>query len=200
MGWFKNLQKNVQGTLHAASVSIGNASQVAQHQIKAGIHTMVSGAEDIPFLALLPFKSMMEHELDKKGVHHTGTLHEVAPLFVEHIVKPSGHFESFESYDTGRGHNIIDEVATTVINAIINFIKQLKAKKDSGKPLSSTEASVLNSSQVVTAKVIDAGKSAAKDEAASKIQSFLFSWKGAAGLVGLGLVVALAVKGVKSSK
>jgi len=97
--------------------------------------------KDIPYAHLMPFKKMMIRQLDNKNIQHTGELHDIAQKFYHVIIKK----QNFTGNRTNFGHwNIVEELASGVVKAIIEFIKQLiqkkKAAKLAGVPDDSTPA------------------------------------------------------------
>lgn len=157
--------------------------------IKSAAHSVVSGAEDLPYVSLLPFKGMMQKELDSKGIKHSGTLHELAPLFLKHIVHEESHsFEYHNNFDL-ESHNIVEEVASGIITAILEFIKGLKKKAASGLGLTPTEANILNGATQVSNATMRIAKTQVEIAISEKIRKFLFSWKGIVAIMALGVLI-----------
>lgn len=63
-----------------------------------GLKKSVGVAKDIPFAPLLPFKKIMIEALDKRNISHTNDLHDIAPKFLQNIVRNSFTSPNDQSY------------------------------------------------------------------------------------------------------
>ena len=116
-------------------------------KVKAAPGKVLQSAEEVPFVALLPFKEVMKKALDAKGVTHTNFLHDIAPKFAKTLAK--GHFADFAADHDGQGYNLGEDVAAGIISSIINYFKTLHAKKASGQPMTQGEEQVLSEADKV---------------------------------------------------
>ena len=106
---------------------------------KGFMKKLLSGVKKMTFAPLLiplvPFIPMMKTILKKKGVTVTGANPKPYILaFYNKIVKPTMLDDS---------ENIVEELASGVIKAVIGFISNLKKKKKDGQKLSKNEEEVL---------------------------------------------------------
>lgn len=167
---------------------------------------VVDKVEEIPFAPLLPFKGLMTTELQKRNITYKNELSDIAPKFYNSVVKKS-HFDS-ESNNFEGGFNYIDHdgsenfvvtaaMATTIIGAIIDFIKQLKKKRDAGQPLTNEESQILTQAEQISVVVSDAAMNSAQTTIAEQVKDFIFSWKGAVTFSVLAFLIWMAYKGAK---
>ncbi len=171
--------------------------------IKKAAVKVIHVAEDIPFAPLLPFKPIMVRALDEKKVEHTDKLHDIALKFLKHVVQ-THHFEEYASYfEEGNGSLHLEGydadgvvgIATDIVKAVIDYIRQLRAKKQAGEQMTEEEAKVLAQAETIATPLVKAAdKEPDGDDIASQAKAFLFSWKGAVALAVLGLLIYLAVK------
>lgn len=71
---------------------IGSTSRKVGSKLEAGLKKAVGVGKDVAFAPLLPFKKVMEDALAKRGISHNGKLHEIAPKFLQNVVR--GSFEN----------------------------------------------------------------------------------------------------------
>lgn len=124
------------------------------------------GVEKVGKIAVLsPFKRPMEKALEAKGIKHSGKLEDVVEKFYDNIiVKKDGavkEAKKSESFDP--------VLLPTIISAVIAFFKNLKAKQESGEPLSEAEQKALDAAE----EVVEGAKGAAKSEVKFAIGDFL---------------------------
>lgn len=173
----------------------------AAQKVKAAAKKVVGKGKDAALAPVLPFKGLMRRELDRRGIkYNPNSLHEIAALFVHHIVKGQrGHFNynlmegggNHTMYIEGdTPHNIVADVALTLVTTIINYLKNLKAKKDAGQPLTQDEERVLDAAGKVADQVVAVSGDVAQDTIAGMVKDFIFSWKGGLTLI---LLVALLI-------
>lgn len=133
---------------------------------KAGTKLAVKAVKNITAYStlapLLPFRSMMKKQLGKKGIK-TSSLDfpSLVKSFYNNVVVKSRHMDEYnleeipDHYDLD-SDNFVAAAASVVI-AIINFIKELKKKKDAvktgGAPLSKQESEILADAKKVEAKL-----------------------------------------------
>lgn len=200
----------------ADKLSVGVKKVV--NNIKTGIATVANNvkdaAADLPFAPLLPFKKLMTDFLDQHGVSHSGVLHEIVILFA----KTLGNNPSFvsgnhyEGFGNSLNANLVEEAEVKpvdfigaavsagtgnpgqLISLILKFFKQLKAKKEAGKPLTAIEQTILDKAEAVVDNVTQAAKDAAEDTVAAHVKEFIFSWKGGLTLVGIITLLYFALK------
>ena len=192
---------------------VKTAIKKAVQKIKTVGKKIVNKAEDVPFLVLMPFKGLMNKALARKGVQHGSSLHETAIAFSKHIA--GKHFEETHDFEQKKcfdqvqmfsqpgvrilnnadaHYNIIEEAASGIIKGILEFIKGLKKKADSGQPLTDLEKEVLDQAAIASDAVEKAGQDLIEDDISVRIKDFLFSWKGGLTLVGIVLLILYATK------
>lgn len=97
-----------------------------------------------------PFFVPMKAALKKKGIKSAG-LQDTANKFYLHIIKGGKNFESLD----GEKDNMAPIAINVLVDAILSFFRNLKAKKDSGKPLSPTEDALLKGAETAADNVKD---------------------------------------------
>ena len=120
---------------------------------------------------LQPLKPVMILALKKKGKTHSvkTPLSIIARDFYNTYVAPKSGFEEIPEMD-----NAVGAVGSAVVGAIIDYIKNLKKKKEEGKPLSKTEGQIVTGTEKVEAKIA----TKAKEEAAAEVgRNILFDKK-----------------------
>jgi hypothetical protein len=121
------------------------------NKIKSLPKKALGAVEETPFLPLLPFKMVMKNELEKKGVAHTNFLHDIVPKFAKSIA--GLHFADFGADHDGQGYNLGEGVAISIVTTVINYLKNLHAKKAAGAPMTETEKKVLDESDKVSEQI-----------------------------------------------
>ena len=112
------------------------------------------------FVVLEPFKNMMKKQLDARKIAHTSKLSDIASKFFKEIVKGKNHFEM---------QNLGEDIAVGIVQEIIDWIKGVKKKKDSGQKLSPAEEAVLNDANTVATQT----KGFIKGQTENKVGSFV---------------------------
>lgn len=171
-----------------------NALKNIIHGVGQGLKKVGQAAS---FAVVLPFKDAMKHGLDAKGLSHSNKIEDISTKFFHSHVKGQGFMDKYDEYfipshfDESR-YNIVDEAASAIIGAIVDYFKNLKKKKDSGQPLTPDEEKMLAKSEAAQTALVNKAKDMGEEAAASKVKDFLFSWKGAVAGAGiLGLIVAV---------
>lgn len=211
MSWLDKIEHSLKHNLDDAQKLIKKGGKA----IKDAANSVITVGADIPFAPLLPLKPVMVAALDKRKIEHTSHLHDIAPKFVNHIVKGHSSFDdSAEAYDITSGVSMFDAdessesggksgmsmtMIGSVIQMVINYFKKLKEKKDSGEPLSSEEQAILAKGEVIAKEVNDTVADAAKDTVAAKVRDFMFSWKGGLALVALVILLIVAFSKKKAA-
>lgn len=151
---------------------------MAKGRLKAKVKKAISKAKDkaksvgkkLSYAQLTPFKPVMVAALKKRGVSNVGIgtkMSTLVPLFHDVIIKGKTKL-NFEDYApklavTEHMEHVYAEAADAIIGAVLDFIQNLKNKKDSGAPLSKEEEAILEGSEKVADAAVDAGKDAAKN-------------------------------------
>jgi len=150
-------------------------------KIGKGVKKIVKKAASIPFAPLLPFKLAMKKILKSKGVDTSGdTINEIVQKFYHVVIQKKGNFE-VHSYE-----HLSPSVVSTIIKAVINFFKSLKARKESGAPLSRAEEKALDYAEKATSEAVQEVKREAKVEIMNKSYLPIIG-------IALGLVVILVI-------
>lgn len=183
----------------------------AVQKVKQAAKKVASKTKDVAFAPILPFKGVMRKALDRKGIKYDpNSLSQIAALFVHHVVKGNyGHFNYNLLYngpqhrmyiDGDTPQNIVADVALTLVTTIINYLKNLKEKKDSGQPLTADEEQVLDAAGKVADQVVAVSGDVAEDTIAGMVKDFIFSWKGGLTLVLLVMLLLAAFGNLGSKK
>lgn len=216
MSWLDKIAHSLQHNAEDAQKLIKKGGKA----IKDAAKSAISVGADLPFAPLLPLKPVMVAALDKRNIAHTSHLHDIAPKFVNHIVKGHASFDdSSEAYDitsgvsfynadegtgdsggsSGSSSGMSMTMIGSVIQMVINYFKKLKEKKDAGEPLSAEEQAILAKGEIIAKEVNDVVADAAKDTVAAKVRDFMFSWKGGLALVILVLLLIAAFSKKKAA-
>lgn len=98
----KAIREAGKGLLKTAKKSIKKENKakrkIAGEKMLSGLRKIGGKASGIPFAALLPFKKVMTDALDKRAIKHTNDLSNIAPRFVQHIIKNSYQTPNDDSY------------------------------------------------------------------------------------------------------
>lgn len=212
----KKAGQNISSTTKAAEATIAANAKKAGAALKNVASKVLTTAEDIPFAILLPFKGIMAGKLDSNHISHTSALHDIAIKFAAHV---SGlkHFDAnyFEgnsgtlyNVDTnelvGAGGSILSGAATggatgaiaATIQAVVNYFKNLQAKKASGQPLTPEETKELAQGEQIASSVNATLTGVVEASITTRVKDFMFSWKGGVVLI---VIVALVGYAVYSS-
>lgn len=176
--------------------------KAVQNVKKVSIKVVSKGknvVKNLPFATLLPFKGIMKNHLSKKGIKVNDDLANISVAFAKSVTGGQ-HFYNPNMYDENPimdfegavfrkdpnqfsiGEDVAIAAAKAVINAVLEYFKQLKDKKNRGEKLTEDEQNLLDKTEKATQAVIDAGV----DTGMNAVKDFLFSWKG--GLLLLGII------------
>ena len=151
MGFFKNVVAAVQG----AAQNVVNA---AQNVVQSGAQVLNNAGDAAVLAPLLPFKPMMVKALKNKGEQVTITtpMKNVVPLFYKRIVQKQNNIEynEFENLDEATIQQLLSMVAP-----ILDFIKSIINKKDSGKELSADEKLIYEDANQAADNTVSTGGS-----------------------------------------
>lgn len=111
------------------------------------------GKKQLGFKVLLPFKKLMITALKTKHipVSPSDKIDRVAVLFNDHVINKKSAYDAKDTEflnEEGSEH-IYAEAAQQIIKIILEFIKKLKEKKDSGKQLTQDENQIVEEAQKV---------------------------------------------------
>lgn len=102
----KNVKKIIKTEKKAATKKVvskvGGSIKKTGSKLEAGLKKAVGNVKDVAFAPLLPFKKVMTDALQKRGISFKGELSDIAPKFLNNIVRNS--FETtYEQnyYDSG---------------------------------------------------------------------------------------------------
>lgn len=124
------------------------------------------------FGVLLPFKKLLANALDKKGVSHDNTIEDISVKFYNTFLSKKNNYEA---------EHLDPVLVSTIIGAILSFIRAAKEKKKQGGELSDVEKTIVDGADKVIGTVVGA----ARDEAKFKVGEFVFS------PIGIGLIVLI---------
>lgn len=153
MGLFKKIGKGLKKLEKGVVKDIG---KVGKAVIKVD-KKIIKGAE---YVVLAPFKGMMKKELDNRKIAHTNKMADICTKFHVNVVHGTSHFEM---------QNLGEDIATGIVQEIIDWIKGVKAKKAAGVKLSPTEEAVLQGADTAAATT----KGIIKGHTANTAGSFL---------------------------
>jgi len=148
-------------------------------------------ANKVGYARLIVFKPVMVQALKKKGarVSMSTKMDKLVPMFKDIVIehKPVLNYEDYENnLDTSEDlEHIYAEASEAVIQLVLNFISNLKAKKDRGEKLSADEQNILEGSE----KVADSVKEGAKEYGKNWFFDLWYIW-----VLVAGLLVYMAVK------
>ena len=125
--------------------------QKRRKKIKKGLKRVGQAAV---FAPLIPLKPVMLKALEKKGKRPAKKtpIGEVAKLFYNEIV--THYDDNFEPIEMDFELDNIDPVTiSSLVSAIVTFIKGLKKKKKAGEPLTKTEDTIVTGTEAVEAHI-----------------------------------------------
>ena len=159
----------------------------AKDKVKDKLKPLV---KKLGYTNLLVFKPVIVAALKKKGakVSLSTKMEVLVPMFKDVVIdkKPVLNYEDYNCLE----HVGADEVEM-VVQLVLNFIKNLKAKKDAGEPLSKEDEDVLDGAEKVAEKEM---KGEGKDDDGNKnwLKDFWYIW--------VALAVLLVYFAVKKKK
>lgn len=151
------------GTQKAISKGEKRAGKIIAREGKSAIGATI---EDVGYAVLTPFKPFMKSALRKQGLLPPSNTEDLAEMFYNKIVA-GNHYDSaytpynFDSMPAYQHDNIVGDI----VDAIINFIRGVKAKGDSGEPLGKVEEIIYAGANKVEGQL----NKAAKQEAATQL-------------------------------
>jgi hypothetical protein len=143
------------------------ASKEAKQAGKFATKEIGTVAGAVALAPLLPLKPMMKKVLNKKGVKHSNTIKDIANKFYNEVVHKSSTAKAntFDyperNLEDCTENNIVEE-AIDIVEAIVNFIKNIKAKAAKGTLLTDTEKDILDGSNSAVKKIKGKEKGGAK--------------------------------------
>jgi hypothetical protein len=157
-------------TKRTPRTKLGSAVQNIGTKIVDTTKNIVDAAKETlknpAFAPLVVLKPVMKSALQKKGIKYkSDSVEDLAEAFHTAIVKKQPYKANY-SYEV---NNLDPFLVTTIVTAIIDFIKNLKKKKEDGIALTNEEQIILNEAEKVAATVTDY----AKDEAKFQVGDFL---------------------------
>jgi hypothetical protein len=130
------------------------------------------GVKKLGYANLLVFKPVMVAALKKKGARVTLStkMEKLVPMFKDVVIdkKPVLNYEDYDCLE----HVGADEVEM-VVQLVLNFIKNLKAKKDAGEPLSKEDEDVLDGAEKEAEKEMK-GENASTEK--NWLKDFWYIW------------------------
>lgn len=157
------------------------------------------GLELAKFAPLLPFKGTMVKMIKEKGgaVSMSDPMDKVANLFYQMVIKKDGYEQFFVDYDlTDVTPDHAAVAIGVIVNAILDFFRKSKEKKDQGQSLSKIESQAAKAAEFAQAKGTELQAKAetqAKKEASAKVgEKLLFDEKTQIAL-GLGLLALIGL-------
>lgn len=145
---------------------VGKAARKVGATAKRVGKTIKRTATAAALTPLLPFKGLMIKELNKKGKPYSkrSKLIDIATAYYKYIVK-GNHFEDlpddwyekdlmyFEPPETFSEDHIAAATITTIVTAIVTFIKSSKNKKEKGLPMTDAEVVAADEAEKFVKKV-----------------------------------------------
>ena len=121
-----------------------------------------SAANKVGYARLLVFKPVLVQALKKKGakVSMSTKMDVLVPMFKDVVIDKKAVL-NYDDYNCIE--HVAEEAADAIVTLVLEFIKNLKAKKDKGEPLSPDEQNILDASEKVAESVKDGAKEAGKD-------------------------------------
>jgi hypothetical protein len=168
-----------------------SADRIERIRARDGETGIQRTAEDVVTAPLLPFKSKMVSMLKDKGVAAPKRMADITEVFYETFVKNSDTFMPIQSAFMNRRIMTTDHAAVilpVIVNAVIDFFKMAKDKKNSGQPMSKTEEKAAKATEIVEQQLEEKAKEEAAESLADK---FLNDWRYQAGLAALLLLIFL---------
>jgi len=105
------------------------------------------------FAPLIPFKSILQKILSKKGVNTKYmSLPELAKQFHNKIVAPKNNFQPIPEYINFESDNLIEE-SIPLVTAIIKYIKELRDEYKAGKKLDVDSESLVKATNKIEKKL-----------------------------------------------
>ncbi len=162
-------------------------------KIKGGVKNLVkkigSVAGSAVLLPLLPLKPLIKKILKQKKLSTAGSLKDLVNRFYNGVVKKHPAGKNYDNIDLDNydDENSVDAIGL-VVGAIIDFIKQIKKKKESGAKMTKEEETIIAGTDKVTKKLSEKAKS----EAAANIgEKILFDRK--TQFIIIGVVIAIII-------
>ncbi len=155
----------------------------------SGVKGAVSGAAaKLGYAKLLVFKPVIVAALKKKGakVSMSTKMEVLVPMFKDVVIDKKAVL-NYDDYNCLE-HVGADEVEM-IVQAVLNFIKNLKAKKDAGEPLSKEDNDVLDGAEKEAEKEMK-GENASTEK--NWLKDFWYIW--------VALAVLLVYFAVKKKK
>lgn len=179
--------------LNSGIEAVHNAEQRAIDLGRKGIDM---GKQLAGYSVLLPYTLVMRSALDKRGIKYDNRIDDITGKFYTNVVAPRKRYSFHADYhlaetpvvDMGASMggaaiaaevdvppevgNMAGKSIVTVVKAVLEFIKNLKAKKDSGAKLSPEEKMILENTEKVSAQFGAVVGEIKKSEKEQKIGAF----------------------------
>lgn len=122
-------------------------------------------------LPLIPLKPVMKKALEKKGKKAPQKMLDLVNAFYNEIVKQSNYdyYENIDLLDIPEGTDYAAVAISTVVSAVLGFIKSLKKKKAEGGALTPLEDTILKGTEQTEEKIREEAKSEAAQTVGEKI-------------------------------
>jgi len=149
----RDLGQEVAADIAESKGKTKKAKRLRERDGKTGLQV---GAEKVITAPLLPFKNKMKSILKSKGVNPPSKMVDLANVFYKEVVQKAGDaYErraviDLDDYD--RDH-VVGTLLPVVVDAVIDFFKMAKDKKDSGGELSRVEEKAAEATEIVEAEL-----------------------------------------------
>jgi hypothetical protein len=187
------------------AVATGGASLLAdkknRQKIGKGIKSLAKNINPL-LLPLIPLRPLMRKALEKAGhpVSKKINITDLANQFYQNVVKKSSMKNKFDDYpdlnslDYETENHIVEAALSGIVKGILEFVKGVKAKKQSGAKLSPTEALIAKDTEAVEAMLAAKAKASVKEGAAQGVgNAILFDKKTQFIIVGVVIAIIIAV-------
>jgi hypothetical protein len=127
----------------------------------------------VGYARLLVFKPVLVAALKKKGarVSMSTKMEELVPMFKDVVIDKKAVL-NYEDYDCLE-HVVPPQAVEGIVQVVLEFIKQLKAKKEKGEKLTEEEQAVLDGAEVEADKEMK-GENASTDK--NWLKDFWYIW------------------------
>jgi len=136
-----------------------------RQETKNRIKEKIKGAaQKVGYSRLLVLKPVLVAALKKKGakVSMSTKIDVLVPMFKDIVIDKKAVL-NYEDYESNNLEHVYAEAADAVVTLVLNFIKNLKEKKDRGEKLSPDEENILAGSEKVAESVKEGAKTYGKN-------------------------------------
>lgn len=195
MGFFsKSNRQKRKVKRHARQKKATVFTKRAVSKVKNKARKIVDKAKQIGGFAILaPISPVLKAGLRARGLSTSGTLQEIALRFYNEVVRKNSYdeFNTFGGfYDNveqaqepeAKSSNLDPVLISSIISAIVSFIKRLKEKKEQGEPLTQAQEKIVDTSDTLNNEI----EQVAKDEIEMRLTEGIkkYWWVIAAAIVG----------------